>query len=141
MDNYEEFYKKIGKAYCPYFREDVHFTNVGLDHIGFKNKYTARTTRDKSMRCRLLPVAVEILGQSHTLQGKTHRRRFEKRQVNSRVEIALVEVVYYEFIAVIGNDRVKVVIKQAEHDKEKVFLSVIPYFKQQKMPLDESDIL
>lgn len=136
MNNHEDFYKNIGGVYCPYFKESVYFTNIGLDHISFKNKYTARTAKDKDARVRLLPTAIEILGQSHTLQGKTCRQRFEERSINSRIEIALVVVTYYEFIAIIGSIRAKVIIKQTEHDNKKMFLSVIPFFKQ-KMPPEE----
>jgi hypothetical protein len=140
MENqYEKIYKAIGKVYCPYFKGSIHFTRDGYEHLKFKTKFKARNARDRDMRFRLLPIALQILGDSHTLQNRVLSRRFEDRYVNSRKESALLTVIYYEFMAIIQEKRVKVVIKQVENS-EKIFLSVIPMFKQ-KMPLPESDML
>jgi len=137
--SFEEYYKSIGKVYCPYFKEYIHFTDAGLKHIRFKNEHTVRTSKDRETRIRLVPIAVEIIGASHTLQDKTWQKRFEYRYVNSRKELALTGVTCYEFLAIIKDLKAKVVIKQIENNK-KIFLSVIPLFKQ-KMPLEQSDIL
>jgi hypothetical protein len=139
IEEYEKIYNAIGKVYCPYFKDYVYFTRTGLEHLKFKAKYKARNAKDQEMRIRLLPTAVRTLGDSHTLQNKAWRRRFEERYVNSRKEIALIGVYYYEFLAIIDGYRVKVVVKEI-HGSDKIFLSVIPCFKQ-KMPLEESDIL
>src|ERR1035437_1793295 len=133
--SFEEFYKKIGEVYCPYFKEYIHFTDEGFNHLQFKNKYTLRSTKDREMRIRLLPIAIQIIGASHTLQGKTWRKGFEYRYVNSRKELALAGVWYYEFMDIMNDQKIKVVIKQVE-DNEKIFLSVIPAF-QQKISLEE----
>lgn len=91
------------------------------------------------MRFGLLHISTKVLSDSHTLQGKSYRNRFEVRYINSRKEVALTGVNYYEFIAIIENIRVKVVIKQIKNE-EKIFLSVIPLFKQKMSPV-ESDTL
>jgi len=135
----DEKYGSIGKVYCPYFKEYIYFTRTGLEHLKFKSKFKARPEKDYHMRVRLLPTAVQIIGQSHTLQGKSSRRRFEHRYMHGRKETALMCVSYFEFIAIIENTRAKVVIKQIENG-EKVFLSIIPDFKQ-KTSLEESDVL
>lgn len=134
-EKHETFYKNIEKVFCPYFKEDIHFTETGLDHLKFKNKNTARTLKDQNMRLRLLPVVIQILKLSHTLQGKSQRQRFEERFVNNRKEKALVVVTYYEFIAILDDQRVKVVLKQIA-DGNKIFLSVIPFFKQKSPPIE-----
>ncbi len=135
----DERYGSIGKVYSPYFKEYIYFTPVGLEHLKFKNRFTARTEKDKRMRTNLLPIAVKIIEQSHTLQNRQYRKRFEERHINNRKEKILLLVSYFEFIAIIDNFRATVIIKQIEN-MEKVFLSVIPTFKQ-KMPPEESDIL
>ncbi|MDE2188434.1 MAG: hypothetical protein KGJ35_01755 [Patescibacteria group bacterium] len=137
--SFEAFYKNIGKIYCPYFKDYIHFTDVGIDHLRFKNKFTLRTEKDRDMRIKMLPRAIHLIGKTVTLQNRSYRRRFETRYINSRKENILTDVKYYEFVAIIEERHIRVVIKQIEN-KEKVFLSVIPLFKQ-KMPLEESDIL
>ncbi len=135
----DHFYKSIDRVYCPYFKDYIHFTDAGFDHIRFKNKHTVRTSKDMNMRLRLLPIAIKIIGNSHTLQNKTYRQRFENRYVNGRKETAIQQVTYYELTAMLDEIRLKIVIKQTERT-EKIFLSVIPLFKQ-KIPPEESDIL
>ncbi len=137
--SFEEFYKSIGKTYSPYFKDYIYFTDVGFKHIRFKNEQLMRPSKDIEMRIRLLPIVIKIIGASHTVQNKTIRKRLEHRYVNSRKELAMIDVTYYEFIAIIDDWRVRVVIKQV-NNAEMIFLSVIPAFKQ-KMPLEESDIL
>ncbi len=131
----EKFYKSIGKVYCPYFKEQIHFTELGFEHIRFKNKNTTRTPKDQEVRMKLLPVAVKIISLSNTLQGKLSRNRFEERLVNNRNEMALTSVTYYEFMAIIDSRKAKVVIKEII-GKEKVFLSIIPLFKQKTPPIE-----
>ncbi len=133
----KEFYKSIGKVYCPYFKDYIHFTRVGFEHIKYKTKYKARNERDQYVRFKLLPVSVKVISLSHTLQGITSQKRFEERLIHNRKEIALLLVVYYEFIAIIDEKKIKVVIKEIDN-RNKVFLSIILLFKE-KTPLEESD--
>ncbi len=135
----EEFYKKIGKIYCPYFKEDIHFTHEGLFHLKFKKKFKARVAKDSQVRFRLLPIAIKILGASHTLQGKVSRQSLEFRFVNARKEIAFRRVTYYEFIAILDQTKAKVILKQIE-DEHKTFLSVIPLYKQKTPPVGDDSL-
>ncbi|MDO8430399.1 MAG: hypothetical protein Q7S72_00195 [Candidatus Taylorbacteria bacterium] len=136
-NNKEKFYKSIGKVYCPYFNESVNFTDLGFEHLRFKIKQTARTHKDQIVRFKLLPFAIQVLNLSHTLQGINSRNRFEERIINSRREFALTLVTYYEFIAIIDGKKIKIVIKEIK-GKERIFLSIIPLFKQ-KSPSEEDD--
>ncbi len=131
----EKLYRSIGKIYCPYFKETVHFTELGFEHIRFKNRNKSRTIKDQNMRFKLLPNVVRIINLSHTLQGKLYKNRFEERFINNRREIALTQVIYYEFLAIIDDKKIKVIIKEIT-GKEKVFLSVIPFFKQKTPPIE-----
>ena len=133
--SFEEYYKGIKKVYCPYFKDNIYFTGDGFDHIRFKKKHAVRPFKDMRMRIDLLPTVLKIIGASHTLQNRSLRRRFEYRYVNSRKESALTDVTYYEFVAIMDERRVRVVVKQIENF-EKIFLSVIPVFNQ-KMPPSE----
>src|ERR1035437_1114311 len=134
FNTFKDFYKSIGKFYCPYFKEYIAFNAEGLVHLKFKSRRKARLDKDRNTRLKIFPTTIKIIGQSHTIQGITKKNRFEKRVVNSRVEAALLPVTYYEFLAIIEGVRAKVILKQIENG-EKSFLSVIPVYKQ-KIPPD-----
>ncbi len=132
----EEFYRKIGRVYCPYFKDHIYFTRSGLEHLKFKNKFKIRNKRDREVRFRLLPKSKITLEISATIQGISTRKRFEYKYVNNRQECLLLEVTYYEFIAIIDNLKLKTIIKQIENDR-KIFLSVIPLFKLKTPPFED----
>jgi hypothetical protein len=113
----------------------VYFKDLGLKHFYFKNGYTTRTSHDRDMRMKLLPICIKILELSHTLQGIGFRKRFEKRFINNRKETALMQVTYYEFIAVIDSKKVKVIVKKLDN-YENEFLSIIPLFKEKTPPYE-----
>ncbi len=127
----EELYKNLGEIYCPYFKEKISFNARGLEHLKFKSYERPRPTKDQRMRFRLLHLAPEILTLTHTLQGVWETKVFEKIRVNSRTDTIWADVSYFEFIAVVNRNRVKVVIKQINSGK-KFFWSIIPFWRMKK---------
>lgn len=123
----EKLYKSIGQVFCPYFKEKIAFNARGLRHLKFKSDRQARANADQYARMKLISLAPEIIKQSHTLQGIWRIKRFENQKTNSRWECVLKEVVFYEFIAVLKNVRIKVIIKEVIGGK-KHFWSVIPFW-------------
>ena len=123
----ETFYKQIGEVYCPYFKERKVFNTHGLEHLKFKRREKARSEQDQYMRFKLLHLAPEILLLSHTLQGILQTKKFERIRVHSRTEMQLKPVDYYEFIAVIKRNRIKVIVKQVDKG-EIMFWSIIPFW-------------
>lgn len=123
----ETLYKSLGEIYCPYFKEKVSFNALGLEHLRFKERGTARSARDQFMRLKLLYLAPEILNLTHTLQGIRETKRFERMRMHSRTETVLIPVIYYEFITVIKRNRTKLIVKQV-HNQEKFFWSIIPFW-------------
>lgn len=130
-DKGEAFYATVGSVFCPYFREDILFTQSGLDHLNFKRGNKQRVFGDRTIRFKLLPLVPIILAKSHTLQGIFETKSFESVRVHNRVDSILKQVTYYEFIAVISNYRIKVIVKQVE-GRAKIFWSVIPFWKKSK---------
>ncbi len=124
----EVFYRSIGKVYCPYLKCDVSFNTQGLEHLKFKKREKARAISDQYMRFKLINLAPEILRSSHTLQGFLETKGFEKIRMQGRTDIVLKPVSYYEFIAVIKRNRIRVVIKQIDNG-EKFFWSLIPFWR------------
>lgn len=128
----EAFYKTIGKVLCPYFKEEVAFNAKGIEHIKFTRIRQARPHRDQYIRFRLLRLASDILSFSHTLQGISMRKSFEREKTHSRWEYVMRSAIYYEFVAVIKDVRVRVILKQVE-DGPKYFWSIIPFWKMNKI--------
>lgn len=131
-DEAEIFYKTIGFVRCPYFGEKITFNAKGLKHLKFKSDKQARPYTEQYPRLKLLRFAPEVLIKSHTVQGIWKVKRFEAQKTNSRWEHVVREVVYYEFIAVLENVRIKVIVKEVLGG-EKHFWSVIPFWGIDKM--------
>ncbi|MCX6764358.1 MAG: hypothetical protein NTU58_01485 [Candidatus Nealsonbacteria bacterium] len=128
----EEFYGTINDIYCPYLKEKIAFNVKGLKHLKFISDRQARPRKDQYSRLKLIRFAPEVLKLSHTLQGIWRIKRFESQKTNSRWEQVLKDVIYYEFIAVIENIRIKVIIKEVLGG-EKHFWSIIPFWGIDKM--------
>ncbi len=126
-DEAENFYKTIGFVYCPYFGEKIAFNAKGLKHLKFKSDRQARPYTEQYPRLKLLHLAPGVLKKSHTVQGIWKVKRFEAQKTNKRWEHVLKDVTYYEFIAVLKNVRVKVIVKEV-WGGEKHFWSVIPFW-------------
>jgi len=128
----EKLYKLIGAIYCPYFKEKIIFNAKGLEHLKFKTKNHARLHNDQYIRLKLLYLAPKILKLSYTLQNFSQRKIFEVNRSNHRNEKILVNVTYYEFIAILNEIRVRIIIKKVG-SAPKYFWSIIPYWKINKI--------
>jgi len=127
----EEFYATIKEVRCPYFGENIVFNSKGIRHLKFKSDQVARLKEDQYSRLKLIKLAPEILKLSKTVQGIWHTKKFELQKTHSRWEKILKEISFYEFIAVLENVRVKVIVKEVVGG-EKHFWSIIPFWKIDK---------
>ena len=127
----EKFYKNLDFIRCPYFEEKIFFNAKGLEHIKFKRKDHARSSEDQFIRFRLLHLAPQILKLSKTIQGISSGKVFELLRINNRNEFKMVDVQYFEFVAIIDNIRARIIIKQIENSP-KYFWSIIPFWKVNK---------
>lgn len=123
----ETLYASLDAVRCPYFNELVAFNAKGIRHLKFKSDGRARSQQDQYARLKLLSIAPEILRLSRTVQGIWHTKHFEAQKTHSRWEHVLKDVSFYEFMAVLDNVRVKVIVKQVAGG-EKHFWSVIPFW-------------
>lgn len=128
----EELYKSLGEVYCPYFKEKIIFNTKGLEHLKFKTKNHARSRDDQYIRLKLLHLAPKILKLSSTIQGFSELKIFELNRSNHRNEKMLVDVNYYEFVAVLERVRVRIIIKKIG-TAPKYFWSIIPHWKIDKV--------
>lgn len=83
---------------------------------------------DQYPRLKLIKIAPQIIGLTHTVQGIREVKRFEEVKTHNRWETVLKEVTYYEFMAVLEKVRAKVVVKEVFGGEGKYFWSVIPYW-------------
>lgn len=130
----EAFYRELIEIYCPYFQEKIHFNAKGLEHLKFKKKNFARSREDQYIRLKLLYLAPEVLKLSKTVQGISHTKSFEFVRSSARTEQKLLPVSYYEFIAVLKDVRVRIIVKQIE-EAPKFFWSIIPFWKVNKQTM------
>jgi len=128
----EAFYNTITEVHCPYFGERVAFNAAGLKHLKFKSNMVSRSRSEQYVRLKLLTLAPRMLSLSRTVQGIWETKHFERIRVHSRTDTMLKAVSYYEFIAVLENVRVKVIVKQIENG-QRFFWSIIPYWKIDSM--------
>lgn len=124
-------YAQLGQIRCPYFRDSVHFNTDGLQHLRFKGWNRTRSRHDQFMRLKHLTKAHEILRVSQTVQGVQQTKEWERRHRYGRWEKLLIEVSYYEFVAVLEGRRFKVIVKQLP-DGKRIFWSLIPFWRQTK---------
>ena len=126
----KELYKEVIKVNCPYFNEDVAFNHKGWGHLMYKNYNFPRPVADQYARLKLLRLVPQVVGNSHTLQGIRKTKEFRKiktdRTNNKWIKVAK-QVNFYEFIAILEDVRLKVVVKE-DLGKGKYFWSVIPFF-------------
>jgi len=127
----EEFYKNIGEVYCPYFKDKISFNAKGIEHLKYKRRGKSRLEQDQYMRFKLIYLAPEVIKISSSLQGVWETKQFENIKVHNRTDNVLKNVIYFEFIAIIKRNRVKIIIKQIESG-QKIFWSIIPFWKMNK---------
>lgn len=128
----EKFYHSIKEIRNPYFGENIVFNAKGLRHLKFKSDQKARSNQEQYTRLKLLRLAPEVLKKSHTIQGVWETKKFEEQKTNKRWEKTLKEVAFYEFIAILENLRVKVIVKEVRGGI-KYFWSIIPFWSVDKI--------
>lgn len=125
----EAIYEKIGSVRCPFLETTVSFNAKGLDHIKLKRWNHAREQKDQWVRLKLLHLAPEVIKKSHTLQGHDEVSKLERVKINSRWEMKMVSVTYYEFISVLQGCRIRIIVKKVA-DGPAYFWSIVPYWRQ-----------
>ena len=121
-------YESVPEVYCPYLKEKVHFNAKGFEHIRLKQWNKARGRSDQYLRLKLLHLVPTVLQNSHTLQGKWETKDWERLKSHGRWVKIPKTVRYYEFVAVIGKVRIKVIVKEIEGGAS-YFWTIIPFWK------------
>ncbi len=115
-----EKYKKIGEIECSAFAgEKVVFNAKGFSHLMYQGsgKEKSRPEKESQTRVGLIPRAVKLL------------QMMPLPQEESEYEVEGKKYKYWAFEAVVGDKRIKVVVRQVGNGK-KHFWSVIPGWRK-----------
>lgn len=99
----KEYYRSIGRIYCPYFKDYVYFDSKGFKHILYKG-YGGGNKRQKSqivLRLKMLPYAPRLIAIATFVQ--------EFQKDNS--------INYWGFIAIFEGEKFKVVVRRVGNGK------------------------
>jgi hypothetical protein len=120
--NGRNFYKNIGRAWCPELNDYVAFTNAGIQHLMRKNG-KSRLRNEQVRRFRLLPYAKEIIeGRDIKIShGKGETVRFSKQ--HDMAVIKKLPADFWKLTKTYGDVAITVVVRQIE-GKEKHFFSI-----------------
>jgi len=120
----------------PYFKTEVMLTSEGFHHLQFSS-LKERNKHEQLMRFGLLPLGLEIIKKSGTIQE--YRRLLTpigKPSLNG--SIPMKEVQYWGMVAIVGEKQIKVrAVLRKVGEGNITFWSVMPYIKisngQQKL--------
>lgn len=104
-------YKEIGRVFCPYFNNYVHFTSKGFKHLIWKRELGKRVSYDIKIRLESIKYIKEIISNSGTLQEYENTYRE-----------------YFAFISILPSNKYKIVIFKDTNNKYQ-FFSIIPNYK------------
>lgn len=130
-DGATTLYKSFQNIYCPYFREEIYFTSVGLNHLRYRKGRKERHYYAQQMRYKLIKLAPKVLKDSKTLQEFDMQQIFIETKHNKRKEKVIKDVHFYGFIAIIDSWKIKVIVRQIGNGK-KHFWSIIPNWQTRK---------
>lgn len=131
-NNAQDFYNSINSVFSPVLQSKIAFPAEGFNHLIFKN---ARSERDKSsqlLRFKLLPLAKKLIEISTTHQEyeeitgefvfKKHKKKIKENRTAR----------YWGLIAIINNQKIKVIIRKIGDNGSLHFWSVIPAWTTNK---------
>ena len=113
FEDYKKYYKNINEIFSPFLKEKVIFNSKGLNHI-LRKKGSKRTSKEILKRLENLENAVFILQTSTTIQEVEEVKLNEKK------------IIFYGFIAIVSNKKIKVIIRKDNNNF--YFYSVIVDF-------------
>jgi len=123
----------------PYFQREIVLNSDGFHHLQFSNR-TERNKHEQLLKFRLLPLGLEIIRKSGTIQE--YRRLLTPiGKLSANGAIPMKEVQYWGMAAIVGQNQIKVrAILRQVGDGNITFWSVMPDSKirngQQKLFTD-----
>ena len=141
----EEFYKSVGKVYCPYFQSNVIFSSEGFNHLQFSGGIK-RKNEEQLLKFSLLKLAPYVIKNSGTIQEyrKTMYAVGKQKPIDGSIRMEVVE--FWGLVAICGEKenqvRVKVILRRLAYG-ELAFWSVMPMqkFSKNSFPIFSSPVI
>src|SRR5262245_8810645 len=111
-DRAKALFERNPKVHCPYFGSDVVLNAEGLHHLRYSAE-RERTKPEQMLKFRLLPLALEVIRKSGTVQE--YRRIWQPiGKVGADGLRAAKDVEYWGFVAIIGPrpDKIRVILRR-----------------------------
>src|SRR5438105_4447355 len=99
----EAIYKRQDSISCPYFNTPVVLNADGFHHLQFSAR-RERNKREQLLKFRLLPLALQVLRKSGTVQ-EYRRTMAPIGKKSERGFVPMKEVEYWGFVAIIGEPK------------------------------------
>ena len=139
LSNYEKlkedalaFYNAAGNIFSPAFKQEIHFSAEGFNHIVFKNPRSERERPSQILRFKLLPLAIKLVKISTTYQEFEETiKEFEVKSFKKKIRKSK-SVKYWGLIAIIDGRKIKVIIRQIGENGVMHFWSIVPAWTTNK---------
>ena len=125
----EKLFQRNRQVHCPYFNQEIIFNSDGFHHLQFSSR-RERKKEEQILKFRLLPLAIQIIKRSGTLQE--YRKLLAPIGKKSKKEnLTVCKIIEYWSFAAINDKKtikVKVVLRRVG-DGKVIFWSVMPAIK------------
>ncbi len=120
-----EVYNRQKTISCPYLQAQVVLNSDGFHHLQFSDR-RERSKEEQSLKFNLLPLALDIIKKSATLQE--YRKEPIRIKRPSKDGLSLTKIAeYFGFVAIVGEKKIKIrVIVRRIGDGNFIFWSVMP---------------
>ena len=128
-----KLYNAKRTIYNPYLDCEIVLNSDGFHHLQFSAR-RERNKKEQLLKLRLLPLALETIRRSGTLQEYRHRLESLGR-TTSRGETTLKKVEYWAFVSILGPHEAPVKLRTVLRrvgDGKITFWSVMPYTRFRK---------
>ena len=124
-----QIYDTQKSVYNPYFRTQIVLNSDGFHHLQFSAR-RERNKREQLLKFSLLPLALDIIRQSGTIQEYRKLLTPIGKPSPRNGSVLMKEVQYWGLVAIVGEKQIKVraVLRQIG-DGNITFWSVMPYSK------------
>lgn len=122
-------YSAKKEIYCPYFQKNIILNSDGFHHLQFSAR-RERGKREQLLKFSLLPLALEIIRKSGTIQEYRKLLTPIRQKPKDGVSVPVKEVEYWGLVAIVGSKSIKVkAILRRVGDGNITFWSVMPHSK------------
>ncbi len=122
----KNYYESIDHLYSPALGGLIHFGDDGFNHLIFRNARRERDRSEQLQRFNLLGVATKLIRLSTTHQEYEERKMSVPAQKYKKRTRKTSAVLYWGIIAIIDQQKIKVVIRKVGTNGNFHFWSVIP---------------